>query len=113
MSTDKHINPSELEHRSSEAVELLKAISNEHRLKILCLLVQGEKNVGELDAVIDLGQSALSQHLAVLRKKNLVKTRKVSQTVYYSIAGQEPQAIMETLYSVFSQSPTPSLGAKS
>lgn len=92
----------DLEQRSLEATRLLKAISNENRLKVLCLLVQSEKSVTELDTVIKLGQSALSQHLAILRKEGLVKTRREQQTIYYSIKGPEAHAIMETLYRVFS-----------
>jgi len=99
--TDTHREIAEIEQRAQEAAELLKALSNENRLKILCQLVQGEKSVGQLDQVIGLGQSAVSQHLAVLRDRDLVKTRRASQTIYYSIAGRETQAIMDTLYTLF------------
>ena len=96
------MKPEDLERRSIEASNLLKAIGNENRLKILCLLAEDEKSVGALDETIDLGQSALSQHLAVLRKEGLVKTRREQQTIYYSINGPEVRAIIETLYQVFS-----------
>ena len=102
----KAMKPQDLERRSADAVTLLKALSNENRLKILCHLIQGEKCVGELDSIIGLGQSALSQHLAVLRNENLVKTRRNKQTIYYTVNGPETQAIMETLHQVFSKPET-------
>ncbi|WP_322111244.1 ArsR/SmtB family transcription factor [Varunaivibrio sulfuroxidans] len=80
---------------------MLKAMSNETRLMILCQLVHGEKTVGELDTTVKLSQSALSQHLAVLRENGLVKTRRKSQSIFYSIAGPEPRAIIEALYKIY------------
>jgi DNA-binding transcriptional ArsR family regulator len=72
---------------ASRAAELLKMMGNEKRLMILCQLVNGEKSVGELEGLIGLKQSALSQHLAKLRAQRLVATRRVSQTVYYRLDG--------------------------
>ena len=95
------MRPQDLERRSAEAASLLKVLSNENRLKILCHLIQGQKCVGELDTLIGLSQSALSQHLAVLRNEKLVKTRREKQTIYYIVNGPETQAIMETLHRVF------------
>ena len=71
------------------ASKLLKAMSNQHRLLILCQLVPGEKCVGGLERIIGLSQSALSQHLARLRRDGLVQTRRSAQTIYYSLAGKE------------------------
>jgi DNA-binding transcriptional ArsR family regulator len=81
--------------------ELLKAMSNQHRLMILCQLVPGEKSVGELERIIGLSQSALSQHLARLRRDNMVKTRRMAQTIYYSLNGDEASAVIETLYGLY------------
>ncbi|MDN3653310.1 metalloregulator ArsR/SmtB family transcription factor [Thalassotalea ponticola] len=75
-----------------QAVDLLKAVSNENRLLILCHLGEKEMSVGELNQCVDLSQSSLSQHLAKLRQEGLVKTRRESQTIYYSIAN--PTAIL-------------------
>ncbi len=83
------------------ASKLLKAMSNQHRLLILCQLVPGEKCVGGLERIIGLSQSALSQHLARLRRDGLVKTRRSAQTIYYSLAGQEAIAVIETLYGLY------------
>ena len=91
--------------QAQEATDLLKAISNESRLLILCQLVHGEKTVGELENVVGLSQSALSQHLAVLRQSDLVKTRRHAQSIYYSMAGTEPRALIEALYNLFGKSP--------
>lgn len=83
------------------ASTLLKAMSNQHRLMILCQLVPGEKCVSDLEEIIGLSQSALSQHLARLRRDTLVKTRREAQTIYYSLSGDEASAVIETLYSLY------------
>ena len=97
----------QLVNKAGRAAVVLKSISNKSRLLILCQLVQGEKSVGELEGLIDLSQSALSQHLAVLRKNGLVKTRREAQMIFYSIRGTEVPAIMTALYDLYCRSPTP------
>lgn len=96
----------ELQQRAQTASALLKAMSNENRLMVLCSLVRGEMTVGELEETIGLSQSALSQHLAVLRQSNLVTTRRDAQSIYYSLAGTEAQAVIETLYGLYARSGT-------
>ena len=92
----------EIPHENARrASTLLKAMSNQHRLLILCQLVRGEKCVGDLEQIVGLSQSALSQHLARLRRDNLVKTRRSAQTIYYSLAGDEASAVIETLYELY------------
>ena len=86
---------------ASEAARVLKALSNEKRLLLLCQLVEGERSVGELNAGIDLSQSALSQHLAVLRKEGLVNTRREAQTIYYALAEGPAQRILQTLHGIY------------
>ncbi|WP_106478076.1 ArsR/SmtB family transcription factor [Phytohalomonas tamaricis] len=80
-----------------DAAPLLKAMANENRLRILCLLQNKELSVSELNAKLELSQSALSQHLAVLRREGLVSTRRASQTIYYSLQGEHAQAVINTL----------------
>jgi len=80
------------------ASAILKAMSNRHRLLILCQLVNGEKSVGQLEEFIGLSQSALSQHLARLRHQDLVKTRRQAQTIFYSLDGEEATSIIKALY---------------
>jgi len=95
------MNPEDLEQNARKASALLKAMANERRLLILCHLAQGEKSVGELERVVPLSQSALSQHLARLRRDRLVSTRREAQTIYYSLAGREAGVIMETLHALY------------
>lgn len=90
-----------LQDSARRASTLLKAMSNEHRLMILCQLLHGEKSVGELERLIGLSQSALSQHLARLRRDNLVQTRRQAQTIFYSLAGAEASAVINTLYGLY------------
>jgi DNA-binding transcriptional ArsR family regulator len=91
----------ELHDKASHAVELLKAMANEWRLMILCQLAEGEKTVSELQSVLGLSQSALSQHLAVLRRERIVSARKHAQSVSYSLAGADAPRVMQTLHEVF------------
>jgi ArsR family transcriptional regulator, virulence genes transcriptional regulator len=86
---------------STKAVKLLKAVANEQRLLILCHLLPGELSVGEMNDKLELSQSALSQHLALLRRHKLVTTRKVAQTVYYSINSAEAEALIGLLYQLY------------
>ncbi len=108
MSTEETVNNigdfdklSELHDKASHAVELLKAMANEWRLMILCQLSEGEKTVSELQEILGLSQSALSQHLAVLRREKIVKARKHAQSVSYSLAGDDAPKVMHTLHEVF------------
>lgn len=91
----------ELHDKASSACELLKAMANEWRLMILCQLTEGEKTVSELQTILGLSQSALSQHLAILRRERIVKARKHAQSVSYSLAGDEATKVMESLHDVF------------
>ncbi|MFD2233542.1 ArsR/SmtB family transcription factor [Phaeospirillum tilakii] len=93
-----------LQDSARRASTLLKAMSNEHRLMILCQLLGGEKSVGELERVVGLSQSALSQHLARLRRDRLVQTRRQAQTIFYSLAGREAIAVIETLHGLYCRS---------
>lgn len=91
----------ELHDKASNACDLLKAMANEWRLMILCQLTEGEKTVSELQAILGLSQSALSQHLAILRRERIVSARKHAQSVSYSLAGDEATKVMESLHEVF------------
>lgn len=90
-----------LQEKAERASQLLKAMSNGHRLLILCQLLKGERSVGELEKVVGLSQSALSQHLARLRRDELVKTRRSAQTIFYSLNGHEVPAVIDTLYNLY------------
>jgi len=101
MATTKSIDIAEMRANASQAVELLKAMSNENRLLILCHLGEQELSVSELNAFIDLSQSSLSQHLARLRQDGLVATRRESQTIYYSVANPSVGKLIALLQSEF------------
>jgi DNA-binding transcriptional ArsR family regulator len=90
-----------MQAQAEEAAELLKALSNPQRLRVMCLLIDGEKTVGEINAEVELSQSALSQHLAVLREGGLVQTRREAQNVFYSVADGPVQQIMRTLHDIY------------
>ena len=90
-----------LEKNAARACDLLGAMANPSRLMILCQLAESEKSVGELQPLIGLSQSALSQHLALLREKRLVRTRRDGQQIFYSIASREAGALMHTLHEEF------------
>jgi ArsR family transcriptional regulator, virulence genes transcriptional regulator len=91
----------QLRESAQHASRLLKSLANERRLLVLCHLSQGEKSVGELERLVDISQSALSQHLARLRRENLVETRRDAQTIYYSVCSPEALMVLETLYGIF------------
>lgn len=90
-----------LQQTAGRATSLLKAMANSSRLLILCQLAEGEKSVGQLERLVGLSQSGLSQHLALLRRKGIVATRRDAQSIYYSLASEEATAVMATLYRVF------------
>lgn len=96
-----NMNLDDMRTNAAQAVRLLKAVSNEHRLFILCYLLERELSVGEMNESLGLSQSALSQHLAVLRKDGLVSTRKEAQTVYYSVSSPDVRVLIGTLHDLY------------
>ncbi|MGY6397770.1 ArsR/SmtB family transcription factor [Vibrio parahaemolyticus] len=95
------MNLQEMEKNSAKAVVLLKAMANERRLQILCMLHNQELSVGQLCTKLELSQSALSQHLAWLRRDELVATRKEAQTVYYTLKSDEVKTLIQTLHGLY------------
>jgi DNA-binding transcriptional ArsR family regulator len=100
----------ELQENATRASALLKTMANEWRLLILCHLAESEKSVGELEQLIALNQSALSQHLAVLRREKLVTTRRSAQSIFYSLASNEAASVMGTLYDIYCSKEGPESG---
>lgn len=84
-----------------DAAGLMKALGNESRLMILCTLAEGERSVGDLNAMIPLSQSALSQQLARLRGHGIVTTRRESQTIYYSLAEGPADRVIHLLHDIY------------
>jgi ArsR family transcriptional regulator, virulence genes transcriptional regulator len=96
---------SAIQEHAGEAAALLKALANGQRLLVLCCLLDGTLSVGEINERVPLSQSALSQHLGVLREASLVTTTRKSQTVYYTLTQGPALEIMEVLYSAFCAPP--------
>jgi DNA-binding transcriptional ArsR family regulator len=86
---------------ADEASGLLKALSNRHRLIIICQLIETERSVGELAALLKVRDSTVSQHLALLRKDGLVTARRDGQTIWYSIGSAPARELVRTLYRVY------------
>jgi len=103
-------DPTAMQQHAGEAAQLLKALANERRLQVLCLLADGERSVGEVNELLDLSQSALSQHLAVLRQEGLVVTRREAQTIRYSLAPGPAGEVIETLHGIYCGAPVPRRG---
>ena len=89
---------------AGDAAALLKAMANEQRLLILCNLQDGPLTVGELNERIDLSQSALSQHLAVLRESGIVTTTREAQSITYELPKGAVTRVIGILYDEFCRS---------
>lgn len=92
---------SDMELHAADAAGLMKALGNESRLMILCVLAEGERSVSDLNAIVPLSQSALSQQLARLRQSGLVKTRRESQTIFYSLEAGPADRVINLLHDIY------------
>jgi DNA-binding transcriptional ArsR family regulator len=95
----------DLAAKAAEATRLLKLLANERRLMVLCQLQQGEMTVGALARQVGLSQSALSQHLARLRRDGLVTTRRERQTIHYRLADPAAAKVIGVLYELYCSPP--------
>jgi len=86
---------------ADQASTLLKALANRHRLIVICQLIENERSVGELAALLKLRSSTVSQHLALLRKDGLVTARRDGQTIWYSIGSAPARELVRALYKVY------------
>ena len=84
-----------------QASTLLKALGNRHRLIVICQLIEKERSVGELAALLKIRNSTVSQHLALLRKDGLVTAQRDGQTIWYSIGSAPARELVRTLYRVY------------
>lgn len=84
-----------------EASKILKALGNSKRLEILYCLKDDSLKVGQLEKMVKLSQSALSQHLAILRNAKIVSTQRDAQTIYYTISNEKVKKIMALLNTLF------------
>lgn len=94
-------DPALFAESAGRAATLLRLLGNEKRLMILCQLADGELSVGAIQQRLDLSQSALSQHLALLREQGLVATRRQAQTIYYRISDHAALRVIQTLAELY------------
>lgn len=90
-----------MQRTAKQAATLMKSLSSENRLMILCQLADGEKSVGALADLLELRQAAVSQQLALLRKDGLVAPRREGQTIFYSLNGADAKRVIEVLYDLY------------
>ena len=94
----------DIRDQAEKAVALLKALGSHNRLMIACQLVEGERSVGELAELLELRETVVSQHLALMRKDGLVAARRDGRTIHYSLCGDAPRRVLETLYAIYCRS---------
>lgn len=90
-----------LNPKIDEAAALMDMLSQPVRLRLLCILLEGEKSVLDLADLVQLSQPGMSHHLRKLREKDLVETRRNGQTIFYSLKGQEVKAVLKTLHGLY------------
>ena len=95
------VDSAALADAAEQASDFLKSLANPVRLRILCLLVQGEAAVGDITEKLAARQSLISQHLALLRKDGLVRPRRDGQTIYYALADKRAERLIGVLYETF------------
>lgn len=91
----------QMQQSSRQASQLLKSLSHPDRLLLLCQLTQGEYCVGDLEKLVGIGQPSLSQQLGILRKQELVATRRDGKQIYYHIVSEDALAVLQLLYQRF------------
>jgi DNA-binding transcriptional ArsR family regulator len=91
----------ELDQAATAASDFLKALASPNRLKILCNLLDGEKSVGQIAALVGIRETAASQHLTLLRKDGLVHSRRAGQTIFYAMDSPLAESILHLLYREF------------
>ena len=99
------MNVADMAATAGEVSELMKVLSNKHRLMVLCQLVDGEKSVGQLAKLLGLREPAMSQQLAMLRREGLVRPRREAQTIYYALARDDVRQLMAFLYDTYCREP--------
>lgn len=95
------MKPEAMRAAASQASALMRALGNEDRLMLLCQLSQGEACVSDLEQACLIFQPSLSQHLGVLRREELVETRRAGKHIYYRVANDDALAVLKTLYQRF------------
>lgn len=99
------ISVNEMHHAAHKACGLLRVLSNEDRLLLLCQLTAGERCVSELEQTLGIQQPTLSQQLGVLRKEGVVSTRRDGKNIYYQIDSPQALGLLQTLHALFCSYP--------
>lgn len=98
----RQLNTTELERQAKEVAALMRMFANEHRLLILCRLVEyGEVAASALAEDVGISASALSQHLAKLKAEGVVAARRDGQTMWYRIADRRVEELFSNLHRLF------------
>jgi DNA-binding transcriptional ArsR family regulator len=100
-STERSPRLDQLMRNARSASDFLKALSHENRLLLLCLLAEKERSVSELENLLAMSQSSVSQQLARLRYDNLVTTRRDGKAIFYSIANENVRSVIALIYDIF------------
>ena len=95
------VDVSAMRRSAAQATAFLRAIANEDRLLLLCQLTEGERCVGELEALTGIGQPTLSQQLSVLRAESLVTTRRAGKFIYYGLGDERVPSMLAALQGLF------------
>ncbi|ADO49480.1 ArsR/SmtB family transcription factor [[Enterobacter] lignolyticus] len=95
------INQQQMRAAAGRTAAVLKSLANETRLLLLCHLSQGEASVSEIEAALGIGQPTLSQQLGVLRRENLVSTRREGKQIFYRISAPDILTLLNTLYELY------------
>ena len=90
-----------MDEAAAAATDLLKALASPNRLKILCHLIDGEKSVGGIAALLGVRETVVSQHLALLRKDRLVRSRRSGQTIFYAIDSPQAEQVLRVLHQLY------------
>ncbi|MFT7433282.1 MAG: DNA-binding transcriptional ArsR family regulator [Alphaproteobacteria bacterium] len=91
----------DLHKRSDDIADKLQTLANGNRLRILCHLAAGPLSVGEIEECVQMSQSAVSQHLAKLKRAQIVTNKKDAQTSYYYIEDERTLNLMVQMYEAF------------
>lgn len=94
-------NIENMQEAAAQACILMKTLSHPDRLMVLCQLKEGEKSVGQIAEMVGIAQSPLSQHLSKMRLQGIVKNRREAQSIYYSLANEEVERIIDLLYTMY------------
>ncbi len=107
------MNIHKMQQNVQAATQLLKTLANPGRLMVLCHIVKQERTVNELEKLVGLGQSVLSQHLSRLRHEEIVEHRREGQNVYYALKDERARRVIEELYDIYCETEKTSNRSKS